>query len=292
MNPDQIDCIVRFHDPRRLYELDRCVFSLIGQQYRPLRIIIVTQRFTEKQLNDTLNVIAPFKLLPCAPSIIVKNWEHSVHKDARSELMNLGMSLAEGRYLGFLDYDDLLYPEAYPLLVDRLINTNTSIAFASVRLMYAEMYPEYIYTVGTRKKQFTGKNLWDLYRSNFCPIHSYLLDRKRIQKDALHFCSSLAWEEDYEFLLKICAIYPSDFGLLGTVIGDYYFKDDGSNTIPIDQAQMNERRMEYEAAKKIIEQRKKELLLSDAVKKELGISDFEGSLCISDALGLYAKCVS
>ena len=32
----QVDCIVRFHDIRRLAELKHCVFSLVGQHYRPL----------------------------------------------------------------------------------------------------------------------------------------------------------------------------------------------------------------------------------------------------------------
>lgn len=286
MIPDQIDCIVRFHDPRRLYELNRCVFSLVGQQYRPLHIIIVTQRFTDKQLNDTYNCIAPFKLLPDAPRITINNWEHDVHKDARSELMNLGMSLADGGYLGFLDYDDLLYPEAYMLFVNRLINTNKAIVFASVRVMNAEVFPEYVYTVGPRKKQFSGKDLWDLYRANFCPIHSYLLDRKKIHEDALYFDTTLAWEEDYDFLLRICTEYQSDFGLLGTVIGDYYFKDDGSNTIPHNPARESERRLEYMMVQAVIERQKKELSLSEAVRRDLGIGLYNELLSVSDVLSL------
>jgi hypothetical protein len=53
INSDQIDVVVRIHDAGRLQELSRCVFSLVSQTYRPLRIIIAAQRFSDADLAAT-----------------------------------------------------------------------------------------------------------------------------------------------------------------------------------------------------------------------------------------------
>ena len=57
--PELIDTIVRFHDVGRLPELTRCIFSLTGQTYRPLRIILCLQRFSEKDVAATTAAHAP-----------------------------------------------------------------------------------------------------------------------------------------------------------------------------------------------------------------------------------------
>ena len=51
MIDSQLDCIVRFHNSRRLCELKRCFFSLYGRYHRPLNVIVVTQRFTGEEID-------------------------------------------------------------------------------------------------------------------------------------------------------------------------------------------------------------------------------------------------
>ena len=133
-DPQLLDCIVRFHDIRRLAELERCVFSLAGQRYRPLNIVLVLQRFTPAEVAAIEAALAPLLQLPDAPSLTVRTWDQEGIADARTHLLNCGVEAARGRYLAFLDYDDLLFPEAYELLVAKLRDRDAAIAFASVQV--------------------------------------------------------------------------------------------------------------------------------------------------------------
>ena len=227
---DYVDCIVRFHDPSRIFELSRCIFSLVSQDYQPVNILLVVQRFSQSELASVRQHIEP--LLAGSPGCSLRLLNYSLgHGDSRSAMINFALSQCHGRYLGFLDYDDVLYPEAYKILIETLQSSHAAVAFASVRLLEVEVCKNWLYALRKRPSPFRGSSLIDLFRQNFCPLHSYLLDKTRIEdpKD-LSFDPLMTLEEDYDFLLKVCAKYESDFSLLGNDLGDYYFKTDGSNT--------------------------------------------------------------
>jgi hypothetical protein len=283
MIKNQIDCIVRFHDSMRLYELNRCIFSLVGQLHRPLNIILVVQRFTDDQMASVCAALLPVLSLPDAPTFHLKNLDNSIAIDARTELLNLGLSEAHGQYVAFLDYDDVLYPEAYTILVNRLRTTAAAIAFASVRPVKVDVLPQFIRTVGLMAS-FRGENLKDLFRANFCPIHSYLIDRSIVAPQTLFFDTRLAWEEDYDLLLRICAAYPSDFSALGTMIGDYYHKSDGSNTVAISAGLSPDQMKSYERVSAAIEESRRSTYLSPPVKKQLGFAEDTPAMNIREAL--------
>lgn len=284
MSEHQVDCIVRFHDSRRLYELNRCIFSLVGQTYRPLNIILVTQRFTAKELDETRASLQAVLSLPNAPTLSMVNWEASEPRDARTALLNMGLQAAKGRYVAFLDYDDVLYPEAYSLLVERLRSSSAAIAFASVRVVQASVFPQFIQVAALAKPLFGGAGLSDLFKSNFCPIHSYLIDRQLVSKDILSFDMSLTWEEDYDLLLRICAAYPSDFDALKIQVGDYYYKNDGSNSVPTNGGVGEARLAEYAQVVATMERRRKTVSVSHAVQKQLGFSVLRDDVTISSVL--------
>src|SRR5437588_105189 len=103
--PEQIDVVVRIHDAGRVRELTRCVFSLVSQSYRTLRIIIAAQRFTDDGLEATRAALAPLLEGEDGVELAVVNWTEAEPVDARSVLLNLGVRAAEGRYLAYLDYD-------------------------------------------------------------------------------------------------------------------------------------------------------------------------------------------
>lgn len=282
-----LDCVVRFHDVARLPELERCFFSLVGQRYRPLNIILVVQRFSEAEIEVTRNALTPLLTLPDAPTFEIHNWSREEPADARTFLLNLGIDAAKGRYLAFLDYDDTLYPKAYELLVNRLQQVKSAIVFASVDLMLVHVYQQFLYNEGyVTSPPFQGSSLWDLFQHNFCPLHSYLIDRERIDKSLLRFGVSLTVEEDYDLLLRICARYPSDFELLNCRIGCYCFKTDGSNTVATEKLS-KEHMLNYEKVCSRIEQRRQSTCVSEDVLKSLGVDSSEKSLTIRQLLSIY-----
>lgn len=286
--PEQIDVVVRIHDPRRTPELARCVFSLVSQTYQPLRIIIAAQRFTEEALAATRAALAPFLEGEDDVALDIVNWTDPEPADARSVLLNLGVQAAEGRYLAYLDYDDALYPDAYEMLIGRLRETGAAIAFASVRIMQLQVYDRFFYTAEKVVPPFSGKTLMDLFRNNFCPIHSYVIDRSQVAPELLAFSPNLLMEEDYDVLLRICARYPSDFSLIGTDIGDYYYKTDGSNTVPTNGVLTPQSVERYKGVRLTIEHRKRVTLVSDAVQKLLGLAPSSRPMTVRDVIDRYS----
>ncbi|MBB5462643.1 glycosyltransferase [Paraburkholderia sp. Cpub6] len=286
MIEDQVDCIVRLHDVKRLNELERCVFSLVGQTYRPLNIIVVLQRFSPSDIAQVEASLARLLKMHDAPSLELVNFTSEEPKDARTELLNLGLSKASGQYVAFLDYDDVLYPEAYSLLVDRLKTSNAAIVFSSVRVVHADVSPQFIVATRADSAVFPGEGIEDLFVANFCPIHSYMIDRS-ITSAELYFDPLLTWEEDYDLLLRITAAYPSDFKLVGTIVGDYYIKSDLSNSTGVAGAEgklSGERLREYEQVAALIEARRRITRLSETVKNQLGLRDRAENMTIRNAL--------
>ena len=271
---ETIDTVVRFHDIRRLAELKRCVFSLAGQTYKPVRIILTLQRFDGAQIEAVERALEPLLEGGDAPQLALVNLTDPEPADARSVLLNLGVENATGRYLAFLDYDDVLYPEAYEMMIGRLRDTGAAIAFAKVRVMRIDVHGEFFYTRERVTPPYSGSDLLDLFHNNFCPLHSYVIDRSQVPAEMLRFVTTQTLEEDYDVLLRITAAHLSDFALVETELGDYYYKTDGSNTVPVNGGLVGEARLKFiREAKAAIEARRRGTIVAAAVQKSLGIRD-------------------
>jgi hypothetical protein len=269
MATDQIEVVVRFHDIKQIADLERCVFSLVGQDYRPLHVILAVQRFSEADIALTRSTLMPLFEWDHAPSFEILNWQHEAPVDARSALINLGIRSAKGRYLAFLDHDQVLYPEAYRLLISQLQSSGSDIAFAGICRIELEAFSSFHHARATLPSpECTG--LGDLFRSNVCPVHSFVIDRTRIPEQFLFFEPFLVVEDAYDFLVRICAQFRSDFTLAEAGVGECYDKVGGRPAGPV--------RREREAA--FVEQRRCNTPLSEAVQRALGIAKPQAELSI------------
>lgn len=283
VNSNSLHVIVRFHDLARLRELDRALFALVHQFYRPTTIHIVTQRFSDHQLSELERHVAHHRSLPDPVSILICNFESSDPPDARSALLNLGLRTSgKGRFFAFLDYDDVIYPEAYQMLIAQLESSDSAIAFGGIVCKHCQVSDTAI-VVTQRERRYRGTGLLDLFRDNFCPIHSFVIDRLKMSDADLFFNERLCRAEDYDFLLRICAKYKSDFSLVSTVIGDYYFKDDGSNTtmltVPTEDAAAS-----WRYAVEFTDLQKRFIRLSSAVRESVQLQQGQGCQTIADLL--------
>lgn len=280
-----LDVVVRFHDIGRIRELDRCLFSLAGQTYRPLTVIVVCQRFTVEQVVVVEQKLQEMLDMQPQASAQVINFTDDEPSDARSILINTGISAAVGRYLAFLDYDDTIYAEGYSTLIEELRSSGNVAAFGSVASKFVSIYDDVMITI-EKKLQYHGNGVMDLFVDNFCPLHSYVIDRSKLSPSELYFDTSLAILEDYDFLLRVCSRYRVSFAHGKRLIGDYYFKDDGSNTTLLSSTATLNRRARWDTSRNTIRDRKTKMAVSLAVQRSLDLPDTDVGYTIQDIVNL------
>ncbi len=283
-----VDVIIRFHDAKRIFELERCLLALACTEGVFVEAKVICQRFSPGEIEIIKNRVESFEHIGGALEIRVLNYINERPLDARSALLNLGIRNSENRYLAFLDYDDVIYPHGYALLIDKLKKENASIAFGGVYMKHVIQKRDFAITTSKEDKLKKGC-LIDLFAENFCPIHSYLIDREKVESKDLYFDEKLPRLEDYHFLLRFCAKYKSSFSALTQMIGDYYWKDDGSNSTLVPSSDTRGNRLAWETARKFIEMEKEAILLAPSVLGSLGIRTKSTGVSIADAIRTQAQ---
>lgn len=229
-----VSTVIRFHDVTKIRHLIEAIRSLHSQSDVAVKPIIVMQRFTKDDQKLVVDTVSDewFFDEHCEPSFL--NLDDGCDFDARSKLINIGIEehLKSGnRYLGFLDYDDILFSHAYAVLSNAMISSGASISFATVEIAHSMIMDGYDF-IYNLSMPFIGSNKLDLIKDNFCPIHSYLIDTKNVEVSDLFFREDMSRVEDYEFLLRVAGKNPCDFTSLGKKVGLYSMRNDESNTTP------------------------------------------------------------
>lgn len=225
-----ISVIVRFHDLRRQVELDRALFSLANQTYRGVEAIIVLQDLSDhvyliRKIADKFDWAAQGHAPPIVCCL------RSNGTDSRSKLLNLGIAKASGRYLAVLDCDDYIYSYAYEHLLAGLRSSEAVISFGDIIIKYKHRLNNYVCNLGITRTNYSPKSYADLLYDNFCPIHSFLADRDKIGARDLMFNENLTRLEDYDFFLRVCSKYISNFKTREKVIGVYNYDICGDNSV-------------------------------------------------------------
>ena len=254
--PDGVDTVVRVHDTARLVELDRALFSLACQSFSPVRPIIVMQNFSIADQNAVRQLADRFA------------WQEHGHKppitlnvdvpqgqDARAKLLNAGAGVARHRFLAFLDFDDYLYGDAYQYLASQAATSNSAVTFGGIMCRNVRVFEQFVYTLGGKTNPYPGADLGDLLTQNFCPLHSFILDRAQIVPEDITFNIGLRRLEDYEFLLRICTKYSSCFSSRSKLVGVYNWHLDGRGTTQVfgasGEAAQEDRRAWAEASRHV-----------------------------------------
>lgn len=228
-----VDVVIRYHSPARSLELDRALMSVFHQTYAPVRVILVTQGFSESETAEVTRAVNAYDWTARHAAPVVLSVENSPGVDARSRLLNAGLGALKLRYVAFLDFDDYLYSYAYEHLTQISQADDAALAFARVVVMHIRVFEKSIYNVTKVLDPFVGYNIEDFLSGNFCPIHSFVIDRRKVENSQLHFDERLSRLEDYDFLLRLAAQHKFSFGGLNKKIGVYNYRLDGSNSVQV-----------------------------------------------------------
>ena len=221
-----VSIIIRTANQSRLLLLEKSVESVIANDYRPIEIVIVAQLEQLKFIDSLQNICRKFS----SEQIQVKLIFNHTSKDERAKNLNIGINNAKGRYIGFLDDDDIFYSNHISMLVNILKSDQTfAWVFSDVKLALVSMNQNNINYISCdyRFSQYAF-SLESLFKNNFILIHSYLIDTNRVDSKYLLFDESFTVGEDYSFILRLAKYYHPYY--LKIVTCEYRIFEDYSNS--------------------------------------------------------------
>ena len=252
-----LSVIIRFHLPERLPFLEEALFSLAIQAWPDLQLVIAVQNGTEDLKNAIADIFdrQPWPSTPPQYMILLVNIPEGM--DGRSSLLNRGIDHATGRYLAFLDDDDVVYQHCYSTLIGQLQNSGLAVAVGGCRTAKVQRVSDHWFVL-TKEMPFAwGRTRNDLLRDNFVPIHSYVIDRASVNTADLFFNDECPPLEDYDFLLRLCARYEFDFSQLDIPVCEYRIHT--LNSIPYTADAPPSAFASHARAQQIINEKKKNL---------------------------------
>lgn len=101
--------------------IERCIDSLISQSYINLEIILVDDGSTDKSGEI------------CDRYAVVDNRIKVIHikNSGRGEARNIGLSQANGQYIGFVDSDDWVEKDLYKYMIENIEETKADISICA-----------------------------------------------------------------------------------------------------------------------------------------------------------------
>lgn len=235
MSAPVVSIIVRtYNRPERLKEN---LGSLADQVYRDFEAVVV---------NDCGEDVRA--VLDLFGGRLAYRYVRNETNRGRTAALNIGLENSRGRYIGFLDDDDVLYPDHLQTLVPVALERNLPVVYSDVKNVTFQRDPV---TGEWRRVQEQLVYSFDFERNNFLlanyiPVNCLLI-RRDCFDDVGRFDESLDVFEDWDFLIRLSRKY--DFVHVPKITGEYRRRDDNSNVVERDR---------YQEAGRIIRERYKD----------------------------------
>jgi len=211
-NKPLVSIIVRTKD--RPHLLKRALNSILTQTYRPIEVILVND-FGEdvKNVKSQFESNLPIKYIDL-PSV-----------GGRAQAANIGLEKAEGKFISFLDDDDLFYKDHIERLAAVLIDSDFQVAYSDAITVWMRYnvkggQPHELRRTSLKKEETTDFSYERLRLENYIPFNSILF-RDKLLKESGGFDSSLSVFEDWDLLIRIGKIIP--FYHLNSKTCEYFY---------------------------------------------------------------------
>lgn len=178
--------------------LPACLDSILSQSYQNLELICVDDGSKDNSIDILKNYAQK------DPRVIVKSKVNGGQSSAR----NLGLDIATGDYISFIDSDDFLSPGMYDELVSLMEEDGSDLSGCGIRTIYEKPDRQQIFDNDYLKIRL-GRNIEvssDIFDKVDLSCANKLFKRSIIKNSSLKFPEGL-WYEDSGFLwcyLSIC----------------------------------------------------------------------------------------
>lgn len=163
--------------------IEKCILSVINQQYAPIEYIIVDGNSTDGTIEMVHKYINKIDVFVSEP-------DHGIY-----HAMNKGIAMATGHYIALLNADDEF---AHPLVLNHI---SAVLAHTKARILYADLvYVKQDNIVRYWKSGFynSTKFYW-----GWMPPHPTLVVHSSVYKQYGSFDTRLKTAADYEFMLRV-----------------------------------------------------------------------------------------
>jgi glycosyltransferase involved in cell wall biosynthesis len=211
--PITVSVIVRTKDRPNL--LKNALTSLANQTFNKFEVILVNDG--GEDVSFLIDEFNPYFSI---------NYLCHKHSQGRTSAINTGLGIAKGKWIGYLDDDDILYPWHFEALMQATDNSSKVIFSDHNKALFEcsdDLFP--IRLVGA---PIWNYNRQELLVQNFIPVHSYIHMHKCIDQIGL-WNENLDRLEDYEFLIRLSNL--SDFHHVRKVTCEYRYYWDVHSSI-------------------------------------------------------------
>lgn len=151
-----------------------------------------------------------------------------------SAARNIGLRKVRGKYIAYLDDDDIWYPEHLKTLVDFLEKNPYHVAYTDAYIIVQKKQDDTYVTIS--KEIFYGQD----FNRDYLLVASYIIPlsimySKICLEKVGYFDESLRTHEDLDMWIRLAHHY--DFARIPTVTGVYTEKDDGISATSLNKLQ-------------------------------------------------------
>lgn len=207
-----VSIIVRTYDRPAL--LARAIDSIVRQTYPEIEIVVVNNGGPDvHEIVRSACGTRPFRYVAHPARCTI------------GTASNLGARAATGSFIGYLDDDDLLYPDHVALAVETLERTGADLAYSDCVGEYAVVQDGRKSVIGVGIYLDREFNRDSLYTSNFAPIHS-IVHRRELFDRFGYFDETLPVTDDWDLWLR--AAHGARFVHVGRPTCEYSWRIDAA----------------------------------------------------------------
>lgn len=208
----------------RIDLLPETLYSIALQTYANKSVILATHLIDGdlSKIKKIENVIKKFE------GILEIKLLHADPNKKRGHPMNVALENRDGRYISFLDDDDVYYPNFGETLIGRMQKGGFNFVLANSVQVNMTKVGNHYKTIEKRKEHGEPFNPIKLITNNTIPINTYVIDFDEFQ--GVRFDENLDVLEDWDFLLELLTTRPIRASYENVSVSEYRHRDDGTNS--------------------------------------------------------------